>query len=147
MKTFFKGLFEYDQLVNEKMIASIIYNSAKVDERTLQLISHIVLVQTAWNNRMLQKDWSASTWQLPNLETLQQDNTANNQTSLQILAEKDLAAMLTYRNTKGEEFNNTYGDILYHIINHNNYHRGQVNAGLRESGIEPVVTDYISYKR
>ncbi|MDR3681012.1 MAG: DinB family protein [Flavipsychrobacter sp.] len=147
MKAFFKGLFAFDKEVNEKMITTIIDNSAKVDERTMLLISHIVLVHKIWNNRMLQKESMLNTWMLPDLTTLVADNSQNNQTSLDILTSKDLSATLTYHNTKGTGYQNTYTDVLYHIINHNNYHRGQINARLKDSGIEPIIADYIFYKR
>ncbi len=146
MKTFFKGLFAFDKEVNEKIITAITDNSTKADERTLQLISHMMLAHKIWNNRMLQKENSLNTWMLPDLTTLIADNSSNNQTSLDIIANNDLGAMFTYHNTKGTGYQNTYADVLYHIINHNNYHRGQINARLKDSGIEPVIADYIFYK-
>ncbi len=147
MKEFLEGLFAYDRTVNEKMIAAIIANSNKVDERTLQLINHIVSVHQIWNSRMLQTEFTADTWALPNLTILQDNNTNNTLASLDIIAKNDLTATLTYKNTTGAEFTNTYTDVLYHIINHSNYHRGQINSRLSQSDIQPVVTDYIAYRR
>lgn len=45
------------------------------------------------------------------------------------------------------EFTNTIGDILFHIVNHSTYHRGQIASDFRESDIEPLNTDYIMFKR
>jgi len=147
MKEFLEGLFAYDRAVNEKMIAAIMANSSKVDQRTLQLIGHIVSVHQIWNSRMLQTEFAADTWAIPNLITLQDNNNNNTLSSLDIIAKNDLSATFTYKNTSGAEFTNTYTDVLYHIINHSNYHRGQINSRLSQSDIQPVVTDYIAYKR
>ncbi|QLH28398.1 MAG: hypothetical protein HWD63_02710 [Candidatus Parvibacillus calidus] len=37
-------------------------------------------------------------------------------------------------------------DIIFHIINHSTYHRGQIAMEFRQSGLEPLNTDYIFYK-
>ena len=37
--------------------------------------------------------------------------------------------------------------MLFHFVNHSTYHRGQIASNLKEHGIEPLVTDYIFYKR
>lgn len=52
-----------------------------------------------------------------------------------------------YKTSKGDAFQNTVKDILFHIINHSTYHRGQIAANCKEYGIEPLMSDYIFYKR
>jgi uncharacterized damage-inducible protein DinB len=47
----------------------------------------------------------------------------------------------------GDTYTNSVQEILFHIINHSTYHRGQIMAQLRESGLEAISTDYIFYKR
>ena len=48
---------------------------------------------------------------------------------------------------KGNLFENKIDDILFHIINHSTYHRGQIMMLFRESGLEPIFSDYIFHKR
>jgi uncharacterized damage-inducible protein DinB len=55
--------------------------------------------------------------------------------------------MISYQNTKGEAYQNTIKDIMFHIINHSSYHRGQVMMLVRNAGLEPIPTDYILTKR
>jgi uncharacterized damage-inducible protein DinB len=44
-------------------------------------------------------------------------------------------------------FTNTIKDILFHIINHSTNHRGQIAVDFRNNGLEPLVLDYVFYKR
>jgi uncharacterized damage-inducible protein DinB len=39
----------------------------------------------------------------------------------------------------------TLAETLLQVVMHSTYHRGQVNARLRELGIEPPLTDYIAW--
>lgn len=48
---------------------------------------------------------------------------------------------------KGQKFDSSMQDILFHIINQSTYHRGQIAMEFRNSGIEPINTEYILYKR
>ncbi len=55
---------------------------------------------------------------------------------------------LVYKNLKGESYENTMDEILFHVINHSTYHRGQIITLLRESGVAQMVsTDLINWFR
>jgi uncharacterized damage-inducible protein DinB len=59
-----------------------------------------------------------------------------------------LTGMLTYKNLKGDTWTDSVEDILFHVVNHSTYHRGQVVTMLREAGVTQVVsTDLIHYLR
>jgi uncharacterized damage-inducible protein DinB len=54
----------------------------------------------------------------------------------------------TYRTMKGDVFTDTIESIIYHIVNHGTYHRGQLTTMMRELDITPLVgTDIILYLR
>jgi uncharacterized damage-inducible protein DinB len=55
--------------------------------------------------------------------------------------------MITYKNTKGEEFQNSFHEIIEHVTNHGTYHRGTVSAVLHQLGEKSVSTDYIFFLR
>jgi len=40
----------------------------------------------------------------------------------------------------------SYADILFHILNHENYHRGQVITALQRFGMDPPDFDYVFLK-
>ena len=58
-------------------------------------------------------------------------------------AKPDLAATVTYQNSKGETWSSRKDDILMHVITHSVYHRGQVAAAVRAAGFTPAYTDFI----
>jgi uncharacterized damage-inducible protein DinB len=63
------------------------------------------------------------------------------------LAEADVTREVAYRDTAGREHRQRLGDPLLHVALHGAYHRGQIAARLRDSGAEPVNTDYIAFLR
>ena len=53
-----------------------------------------------------------------------------------------------YKNLKGNEFEDSVEPILFHIVNHGTYHRGQITTILRELGVTDLAsTDIIFYLR
>jgi uncharacterized damage-inducible protein DinB len=67
---------------------------------------------------------------------------------IQLQAPDFLNTMLTYQNIKGDTFTDAVEDILFHVVNHSTYHRGQIITMLREAGVTNLVsTDLILYLR
>lgn len=63
------------------------------------------------------------------------------------LTNERLAAPLTYRDMKGNEYTVLLWKQMQHLVNHGSYHRGQLVAMLRIIGMKPVGTDLIHYYR
>lgn len=61
------------------------------------------------------------------------------------LTEEGLASTVTYANFQGETWTYTLADILFDLVNHSTYHRGQVATLLRQLGKTPVATDYVRF--
>ena len=146
MKEEFKELFAYSHHFNQKLIALLSQNLQSVSERSVQLINHLVNAQQIWNARILGEE-PFQVWQINPWEDLQQLDRDNHLKSLQLAEEADLERLLVYSNSSGAQFSNKIKDILFHIVNHSTYHRAQLAADLRQSGIAPINTDFIFYKR
>src|SRR5690606_9343711 len=110
------------------------------------LFSHIVLAHQVWNSRILGQQPMALNQTLALDQCLDLDR-SNLDKSLSILDTVDLDQTVYYQNSKGQRFGNLVRHILFHVSNHASHHKGQVVEELRRSGIAPVVTDYIFYKR
>lgn len=55
---------------------------------------------------------------------------------------------LIYKNMKGDAYENSVEEILFHLVNHGSYHRGQIITMLRCAGVTQVVnTDLINWFR
>lgn len=146
MKEKLVDLFEYTYHFNKEMIKIISENLEKVDEKTISLINHTLNAQQIWNSRILNEK-SFEVWQINPFENLNGINQQNFNKSLEIVQKFDPDQKIEYQNSRGKKFENTVFEMLFQAINHSTYHRGQINSLLKQSGITPILTDYIFYKR
>lgn len=55
----------------------------------------------------------------------------------------DLEESLQYTNTKGQQYNKNFGQLIQHFFNHQTHHRGQVSTLINQAGIDLGVTDLL----
>ena len=146
MKEKLIDLFEYTYHFNKEMIKVISENPEKVGEKTISLINHTLNAQQIWNSRILGEK-TFEVWQINPFENLEEINHQNFLKSIEIVENSDVEQKIEYQNSRGNKFENTIFEMLFHAINHSTYHRGQINLLLKQNGIEPILTDYIFYKR
>lgn len=146
MKEKLVDLFEYTFHFNKEMIKVISENISKVDEKTISLINHTLNAQQIWNSRIL-NETTFEVWQINPFENLNEINLQNFNKSIEIVKNSDLDQIIEYKNSRGTSFENSIFEMLFHAINHSTYHRGQINSLFKQNDIEPVLTDYIFYKR
>lgn len=139
-------LFEYTYHFNREIITLIKEQMSKIDEKTLALINHTINAQQIWNARILGEQ-QFEVWQINDLEDLENINHQNFLKSIEIVQNFNLDNRIGYQNSRGTKFENSIFEMLFHAINHSTYHRGQINALLKQNGVEPLLTDYIFYKR
>lgn len=147
MKSHFKAFFEYNAHFNQQLSAVFMEKPDLADGKSHKLFSHILNAHHIWNHRILIKQGSYGVWELLSASNMEDINSQNLADSIHILSHLDLNKPIPYQNSKGQKFQNKISDILFHIINHSTYHRGQIATDFREKGIEPLATDYIFWKR
>lgn len=148
MKSFFNELFEYNRHMNNELIRAIVQNKSTVSEKSLKLINHILNAHELYNCRVEPAGYQPPTpWDMRPLEELATINENNFQVSLGIIRLYDFDTNVMYTTFKGTAMENTVGDILFHVVNHSTYHRGQIATEFRNMGVEPLVGDYVFYKR
>jgi uncharacterized damage-inducible protein DinB len=59
------------------------------------------------------------------------------------LTEDRLTRPLTYKNLKGETWTYPLWQTLWHVVNHQTYHRGQVTTLLRQLGAQAAPVDFL----
>lgn len=146
MKPFFKELFEYNFNFNQKILSTSIENQGKISERLIKLHGHVVNVHGIWNNKIVQSTRNYQRWEIYSLNELVEVDRENYNTSVTIIEEFDMDSQIQYSLSSGKSCNNTVRDILFQIINHSTYHRGQIATEFRQCSIEPLLTDWIFYK-
>lgn len=146
MKNFFKEIFEYQHYYNQQLLKIFLGNKERISSRTPELFSHLVNAHQIWNARIIGGE-AVGVHAIHSFEECEKMDRENYLNTLQILEYLDLDQEISYKNSKGDDFENKVRDILFHISNHTTHHRGQLISDLRQQGIEPPVTDYIFYKR
>lgn len=147
MKQFFKELFEYSYHFNQRLADIFNDNPDKTSEKGIKLYNHILNAHQIWNNRIEPKQKGFGVWDIHPIQDCKNIDKMNYEHSLLILDKFDLNETNYYTNTKGQTFSNSNRDIFFHVINHSTYHRGQIATEFRQNGLDPLVTDYIFYKR
>jgi len=146
MIPFFKDKFEYNHHSNNRIIEQIEQSPASYVERVQRLIGHILNAQNIWNHRILEELPTQMVWDTFGIERLHFLNDENHELSLEILGSRTLSDSIQYMDSKGDTYSNSIENILFHIINHSTYHRGQLITTLKQNRVVPLSTDYILYE-
>lgn len=146
MKNFFREIFTYHHHFNGKLLDQLQENEEMLPARTIPLFCHSINAHQIWNARITGKK-EIGVHDVHSFERCAELDRENYGETLRLLEEVELDKLILYRNSKGNEFSNSVHDILFHIANHFTHHRGQIVSDIRQSGIAPIVTDFIFYKR
>ncbi len=90
----------------------------------------------------------ASAADYPNVESLKQrwlEGEGRQRPFLNALTADRLAATVPYVNQQGESWAYPLWRQMYHVVNHSNYHRGQVTTLLRQLAVPPVSLDFLIF--
>jgi uncharacterized damage-inducible protein DinB len=142
--TRFRRLFEHDAWANATALAALRAGPAPHHARAW--LAHIVAAERLWLARLRQEPPTMPVW--PDLDL---EECAAELAELQggwigwldTLDQDGLGDGVGYRNTKGEFWTSTVGDILTHVVLHGSYHRGQIASAIRAAGGTPANTDFI----
>ncbi len=147
MKSHFKTLYEYTRSSNAATIGLVEKYGETIPQNVLVTFSHIINAHHIWNARILGEMELVKVWDVHSVEKLESLDVKNFNGSIAILDLIPIEKIILYKNSKGISYQNEVKDILFHVVNHSTYHRGQVMAQIRAAGLEPVSTDFIFYKR
>jgi uncharacterized damage-inducible protein DinB len=141
----FRRLFRYDRWANHE-VAEVLNRTPSPPAKSVNWMAHIVAAEALWLARLQQRPAPMPVW--PKIETadlLRQVHDVHGawHDYLEALDDAALGTICDYVNSKGERYSSSVEDILTHVLMHSTYHRGQIAADLRASGVEPVYTDFI----
>lgn len=146
----FKKLFRYEAWASRRLLIRL-RQLPDADPQVRKLFAHIQVGLKVWIMRIRGEDSRGlAIWpdlSLGECEALIDENEKAYAGLLLNLSEELLARKVAYTNQHGLSYETAVGDILLHVITHGGYHRGQIARLLRQSGHEPVNTDYITYVR
>ena len=148
MKNHFNRLFEFDRWANQQVYNTLTQHNV-IDDRILSLFSHVLWATGVWYKRIAKEEMIPSDpfGQMLYEEMQTRINSNYNNYAKLIEATDDFAATCTYKDLKGNTHTTALSDILTHVANHATYHRGQIASRIKELGIAPPGTDYITFTR
>jgi len=148
MKKYFLKLYQFNAWANQRVIQCL--KDQQVNhEKIISLMGHIAAAEMLWLHRVkgLPKP-DVKLWSNYSLEELSPMlEKADEQWLNYIQITENFDRDLSYTNYTGDPFVNNVESIMIHTVNHASYHRAQVAMLLRQNGLEPVNTDFITYDR
>ncbi len=145
----FIHLFKFSDWATERTAESI-RSTQKITPDAIKLLSHIISAQYVWLSRITGEKNNMTVWDNFTIEecfTLSVEATSKWINLLEGKNNEFLEKRIKYKNTKGDEFENSLKDIITHVLNHSTYHRAQIAQIVKRAEGIPAVTDYIVYQR
>ncbi|WLR51681.1 DinB family protein [Bacillus tianshenii] len=147
MKTIQK-MYEHLNWANERILTAL---QTADNQRARQLFAHILCAEKVWLTRLQGHNSSDlpiwSDMGLAECEELVGTNNTDYEAFLTELTNANLDDVISYQNSTGKTFHSSIRDILTHVALHGQYHRGQINLHLRDTGAEPINVDFITFIR
>ncbi|MEZ5343981.1 MAG: DinB family protein [Pyrinomonadaceae bacterium] len=147
-KEHFEQLFDYNDWANRRVVAALRNTSS---ENALKYLSHVLLTEREYYERLYGKDSTGfDFWQSLSLTECSETAKENAELFEKLLMNFDdegLGQTAHYYTSDGTPVNNTFREVLSHVLFHSMNHRGQILTILRQEAIEPPVLDYIIYCR
>jgi uncharacterized damage-inducible protein DinB len=148
MKKYFLKLYQYNAWANQRVMNILVQQKVN-NEQILTIMGHILAAQFLWLHRI--KGLPAPDLKLWGSYTLGELTGLTEKAAREWLdfveTTEDFDREMTYRNYVGDPYTNNVEMIMVHLVNHSSYHRAQIALLLRQKGLEPVNTDFITYDR
>lgn len=146
IKQFFLDKFEYDFQCNKAWSKLLKQHEDRLDDFCIRSFSHLINVHHRWIARLEDVPSESDLFdRLPLIhwDALLSDN--YNRTA-QFIEHVDFPSAIQYYSDEGEFLEKETQDVLYHMLNHSNYHRAQISLNLRNLEIIPPSLNFISFK-
>lgn len=141
-------LFEYDHWADQRTLTAL---SDKDSERSRRIFAHLLITKQEYFERLGGKDSTGfDFWPDLTLDECRELARSTSENYVRLLTGADESLLETkarYKTSEGVPYENSYRDLLTHVLLHSSIHRGNIVLKMREEGLEPPKIDYILYLR
>ena len=112
--------------------------------------AHVLGAESVWLDRLLRRPARYAVWpelSVAEASALAASLRAEYSAYVAGLSTDALNERVPYVNSAGQSFETPVSDMLLQVALHGQYHRGKINLMLRQGGLPPTPTDYISFAR
>jgi uncharacterized damage-inducible protein DinB len=143
-----RDLFAYNDWANRRIIVAL---KSAASLRSIQILTHLLITEKEYYERLYGKDSTGfDFWPTLNLDEagrLVREVAEAYEKLLRRFDDEGLDLRTKYRTSQGVIHENTFREMLTHVLVHSSIHRGNIVLKLREDGFEPPKIDYIIYLR
>lgn len=143
-----RQLFEYNDWANRRIIIAL---KSVRSEKSLKILAHLLITEAEYYERLYGKDsFGFDFWKELTLEEcgdLARESAERFEKLLKKFDDEGLDLKTNYRTSEGVWHENTFRELLTHVIFHSSIHRGNIMLKMREENLEPPKIDYIIYLR
>ncbi|MBA4185294.1 MAG: hypothetical protein H0X49_14985 [Acidobacteria bacterium] len=145
---YLRELFAYNDWANRRIVAALKSSSG---EKTRKILAHLLITEKEYFERLYGKDSTGfDFWQNLSLEdcgNLAKENAENYECILKRFDDEGLGQIANYKTSEGVAYQNTFRELLTHVLFHSATHRGNIILKMREENYTPPKIDYIIYLR
>lgn len=143
-----RQLYTYNDWANRRILTALKENHV---EKAHKILAHLLITEQEYFERLYGKDSKGfDFWQDLTLEecgALARETAERFEKLLRRFDDEGLDLRARYRTSEGVWHENTFRELLTHVIFHSSIHRGNIMLALREAGFAPPKIDYIIYLR
>lgn len=143
-----RELFDYNDWANRQIIHAL---KSSRSEKAREILAHLLITEKEYYARLHGKDsTNFDFWQdlsLKDCEYLAQGNAENYERLLKQFDDEGLGQIADYKTSEGVSYQNTFRELLTHVLVHSSIHRGNVITKMRAESFTPPKIDYIIYLR
>lgn len=143
-----RELFEYNDWANRRIIVAL---KSAGSEKSLKILAHLLITEAEYYERLYGKDsFGFDFWKDLTLEEcgdVARESAERFEKLLKKFDDEGLDMKTSYRTSEGVWYENTFRELLTHVLFHSSIHRGNIILKMREENLEPPKIDYIIYLR
>ena len=141
----YEQLRKYDVWANHEVLKAL-EKLPNPPARCVEWLAHILAAEDVWLTRLKSEPPTLAVWPGLSLKQSEQHIERLGKAWSDYFAAKlphGLEELISYKNSKGEEWSSKVSDVLTHVFLHSAYHRGQIASVMRAEGHTPAYTDFI----